>query len=344
MAGAVALPPDGPHWQAMRLSRNRHWGLPVLVDYIQTLARDAAAQDGWPGLLVGDMAQPRGGPMLTGHASHQTGLDVDIWLMPMPDRRLSEREREDIPAPAVVEPGPHEVFEDEWTPALGRLIRRAALDPRVERIFVAPGIKKELCETMGSDRTWMSKVRPYYGHHDHIHVRLSCPRGTPCRAQDSSAGRRWLRLRSRLVVHRRALCARPRFAGAGPAAHPRRSAVGMPHRAAGGPCSRRDDDAPGLCGKRRTWRRGLPGTCHPLCRGTGTSAPAAGPPGPVLRCKERRAARRCPANPPMLPFRQKPGSSRQYHRARNSRSGSSPDTAGDSPRRRRMAARRESPS
>jgi penicillin-insensitive murein endopeptidase len=184
MAGGVALPPDGAHWQAMRLSRNRQWGLPILVDFLQNLAREAAVQDGWPGLLVGDMAQPRGGPMLSGHASHQTGLDADIWLTPMPNRRLSAREREDISAVPVVEPGPHEVHEEIWTPAHGRLIRRAALDGRVERIFVAPGIKKKLCETAGSDRGWLKKVRPYYGHNYHFHVRLSCPPGAPCRAQD----------------------------------------------------------------------------------------------------------------------------------------------------------------
>jgi penicillin-insensitive murein endopeptidase len=183
MAGGVALPPDGPHWQAMRLSRNRQWGLPVLVDFLQKLARDAAVEDGWPGLLVGDMAQPRGGPMLTGHASHQTGLDADIWLTPMPNRRLTAREREDISAVPVVEPGPHHVDENIWTPAHGRVIRRAALDGRVERIFVAPGIKKKLCQTNWPDRGWMSKVRPYYGHNYHFHVRLSCPPGAPCRAQ-----------------------------------------------------------------------------------------------------------------------------------------------------------------
>jgi penicillin-insensitive murein DD-endopeptidase len=184
MAGAVALPPDGPYWQAMRLSRNRHWGLPILVDYIQTLARDAAREDGWPGLLVGDMAQPRGGPMLTGHASHQIGLDADIWLTPMPARRFSEQEREDVSATIITEPGPHEVYADRWTPAHGRLIRRAALDPRVERIFVAPGIKRALCEGASGDRSWLRKVRPYYGHNYHFHVRLSCPPGTRCRAQD----------------------------------------------------------------------------------------------------------------------------------------------------------------
>jgi penicillin-insensitive murein endopeptidase len=183
MAGGVAVPPDGPHWQAMRLSRNRHWGLPILVDFIEDLARDAAAKDGWPGLLLGDMSQPRGGPMLTGHASHQVGLDADIWLTPMPSRRLSEREREDISAVPVVEPGPHEVHPNVWTAAHGRLIRRAALDPRVERIFVAPGIKKKLCEMPEAEASWLKKVRPYYGHNYHFHVRLSCPRGARCESQ-----------------------------------------------------------------------------------------------------------------------------------------------------------------
>jgi penicillin-insensitive murein endopeptidase len=183
MAGAVQLPPDGPYWQAMRLSRNRQWGLPILVDFVEKLAEDAATKDGWPGLLVGDMSQPRGGPMLTGHASHQVGLDADIWLNPMPSRRYSEQEREDISAVAMTEPGPHFVYENRWTPRHGLLIRRAALDPRVERIFVAPGIKKKLCETAGTDRRWLSKVRPYYGHNYHFHVRLSCPPGARCKAQ-----------------------------------------------------------------------------------------------------------------------------------------------------------------
>ena len=185
MAGGVAMPPDGPYWQSMRLTRNRQWGLPILVDFLQTLARDAAAQDGWPGLLVGDMAQPRGGPMLTGHASHQIGLDADIWLTPMPSHRLSEREREDLSAAIITEPGPHDVYNERWTSAHGRVIRRAALDSRVERIFVAPGIKRALCQMFDAgDRAWLSKVRPYYGHNYHFHVRLSCPPGTRCRSQD----------------------------------------------------------------------------------------------------------------------------------------------------------------
>src|SRR5690349_16899417 len=86
LAGGVALPVDGPTWQVMRLSRNRRWGHPRMISLLERLSRDAAAKDGWSGLLVGDISQPRGGPMLTGHASHQVGLDADVWLTPMPKR------------------------------------------------------------------------------------------------------------------------------------------------------------------------------------------------------------------------------------------------------------------
>ena len=82
LAGGVELAENGPTWQAMRLSRNRNWGHPVLIDFVKTLSQTAAKQEGWAGLYVGDMSQPRGGPMLTGHRSHQIGLDVDIWMLP----------------------------------------------------------------------------------------------------------------------------------------------------------------------------------------------------------------------------------------------------------------------
>ena len=39
LAGAAALPIDGPAWQAMRLSRNRNWGHPKLVALVEKLAR-----------------------------------------------------------------------------------------------------------------------------------------------------------------------------------------------------------------------------------------------------------------------------------------------------------------
>ena len=94
--------------------------MPVLVDYIETLANDAKVLDGWPGLLIGDMSQPRGGPMATGHASHQIGLDVDVWLDPMPDHTLSDAERESIGATSYIKPGTQrELDKALWTDGPG---------------------------------------------------------------------------------------------------------------------------------------------------------------------------------------------------------------------------------
>jgi penicillin-insensitive murein DD-endopeptidase len=179
LAGAVSLPITGPDWQVMRLSRNRNWGNPRLVDYLERLSSDARALDGWPGLLVGDMSQPRGGPMITGHASHQVGLDADVWLTPMPDHVLSSQEREDMSAMSMLK-DPFSVDPNVFTLAQVKLLKRAASYPQVARIFVHPAIKKALCQMadqVGKDRAWLGKIRPWWNHHYHFHVRLSCPPG-----------------------------------------------------------------------------------------------------------------------------------------------------------------------
>jgi penicillin-insensitive murein endopeptidase len=132
------------------------------------------------------MAQPRGGPLPFGHASHQIGLDVDIWFMPMPNHELSPQERENISASNLVAPDKLHVDPKTWTPADVAFIRTAAEQPDVERIFVNAAIKKELCRVEGKNHfSWMSRVRPWYGHADHIHVRLKCPPDSPnCRKQE----------------------------------------------------------------------------------------------------------------------------------------------------------------
>ena len=175
-AGAVELPETGPTWQAMRLSRNRNWAQPDTVDYVQDLSRFAATLPGWEGLYVGDMSQPRGGPMLSGHASHQSGLDVDIWMLP-PDRlNLTAQERENISSISMRRAS-GAYTNDRWTEQHRQLLRAAASDPRVARIFVFPGAKVDMCEWETGDRTWLRKIRPWWGHHYHFHVRLNCPPG-----------------------------------------------------------------------------------------------------------------------------------------------------------------------
>ncbi|WP_230530223.1 penicillin-insensitive murein endopeptidase [Microvirga roseola] len=177
VAGAEAIPVDGETWQVMRLSRNRNWGHPRLIALLQRLSARVPEINGWPGLLVGDISQPRGGPMLTGHASHQIGLDADVWLTPMPDRRLSRAEREEMSATNVVRSDWRDVDPKIWTPQHTALIRAAAKEKDVARIFVNPAIKKALCREAGEDRGWLTKVRPMFGHNYHFHIRLACPAG-----------------------------------------------------------------------------------------------------------------------------------------------------------------------
>ena len=184
ISGAVALPTDGPNWQAMRLSRNRNCGHPALISVVTRLSREAAKATGWPGILVGDFGQPRGGPSNSDHASHQIGLDADIWLTPMPARTLSTSEREHLSAVNMVASDWNDVDPAAWTAAQRAFIRVAAQQPEVERILVNPAIKKALCRDTTGDRGWLHKVRPYWGHNTHMHLRIACPPGNAhCRAQ-----------------------------------------------------------------------------------------------------------------------------------------------------------------
>src|SRR5881227_3909351 len=164
IAGAEGLPINGDSWQVMRLSRNRYWGHPDLVALVKRLAAKAKKDAGWPGILVGDMSQPRGGPMFTGHASHQVGLDADIWLTPMPGRQLSRNEREETSAVMMVRADRRDIDPKVWKPTHLSVIRAAAQEPSVERIFVNAAIKKALCREAKGERSWLSKVRPMYGH------------------------------------------------------------------------------------------------------------------------------------------------------------------------------------
>jgi penicillin-insensitive murein endopeptidase len=183
LAGGVALPINGKTWQVMRLSRNRNWGHPNLAKFLERFAANVPAV-GWNGLLVGDMAQPRGGPMLTGHWSHQIGLDADIWLTPMPNRELSRKEREEMMATNVVAEDWMDVNPQIWSEKHIGLLRTAAQDPEVERVLINPAIKKALCRDVKGDRSWLHKMRPVFGHNYHFHIRIGCPKDSPeCKSQ-----------------------------------------------------------------------------------------------------------------------------------------------------------------
>ncbi len=176
IAGAEQLPETGPTWQAMRLSRNRNWGHPETIDFIKDLSAYAAKQPGWNGLYIGDISQPRGGPMLSGHRSHQLGLDIDIWMLPTSQLNLSRKQRENISSVSLRRDGGAYV-NTSWSGAHHRIMKKAAQDKRTARIFVFPGAKVQMCKDEKGNRKWLRKIRPWWGHHYHFHVRLACPKG-----------------------------------------------------------------------------------------------------------------------------------------------------------------------
>jgi len=184
LAGAARLPTDGPGFGVIHLSRRRYFGHPDTVAFVERLGRRAHAAR-LPIFYVGDMAQPRGGPLSYGHASHQTGLDVDIWFTFDRGALPAPASREAIALPSMLRPNWQAVDPERFGADQIALLRLAATDPKVERIFVNPVIKETLCRQLRpGERSWLERLRPWWGHDDHFHVRLRCPADSPeCEAQ-----------------------------------------------------------------------------------------------------------------------------------------------------------------
>lgn len=176
LRGAATLAQNGEGYQVMRLSRKRYYGHPDLIRFIEKMGQTAQNQH-LGSLLIGDLGQARGGPTLTGHRSHQTGLDVDIWYLLAREaekRDLNLSEREHWGAPSVLTANAKGVNPTQWLPANERILEAAARMPEVDRIFVNARIKQVLCERK-MPHDWLQKIRPWFAHADHFHVRLKCP-------------------------------------------------------------------------------------------------------------------------------------------------------------------------
>jgi penicillin-insensitive murein endopeptidase len=180
LRGGAKLALDGPGFQVMHPSRLRYYGHPELVTFIEGLGR-ALHTEVQGDVLVGDLSQPRGGPAPGGHSSHQTGLDVDLWYWQpkaAAKRPLTREERETLKSRSVLDPKTSGV-QAEWSARVLSMLRLTANDAHVSRMFVHPIIKREACKVATGDRAWLRKVRPWYGHDDHFHVRLLCPADAP---------------------------------------------------------------------------------------------------------------------------------------------------------------------
>ena len=181
----------------MRPSRRRFYGHPSLVSHLTELAA-RTQNDARKLLLIGDLGLPRGGPMLMGHASHQNGLDADIWFMTRATRP-TDVERERLSAPGFV--SGRKRLRSTWGAAQARLLAAAADNADINRIFVSPPIKRYMCRNF-STAPWLYRLRPWWGHEDHFHVRLKCPARPPTLqgTRRARSCRQRMRRRSRLVV------------------------------------------------------------------------------------------------------------------------------------------------
>lgn len=177
LSGAVAVPKTGVGYETIRRWRNRFWAHPNLARFLDDFGAAMRASN-LPDLLIGDLSQPRGGRMKSGHRSHQIGLDADIWF-----ERPAQR-KHDKNFASLVHRKSETINRRVFKPRHVQVLRMAAQRPEVARIFVNWVIKRELCATIEADRDWLRKIRPWYGHDRHYHVRLHCPAdSTNCRAQ-----------------------------------------------------------------------------------------------------------------------------------------------------------------
>jgi len=186
LAGAMPLPLEGKGYLVMHLERHRYFGHPSLIRAVQALGQQAA-QSAVGVLQIGDLGQARGGPMPFGHRSHQSGLDADIWFNLDPGLYLrTDALRANVSAPSLLNVTRKGLDREIWSDRHVTLLELAARLPAVDRVFVNPYIKRELCATVKGSRSWLRKIRPWHGHDDHFHIRLVCPPGSPdCEPQEA---------------------------------------------------------------------------------------------------------------------------------------------------------------
>lgn len=181
--GALALPASGEGFVSIRRHRNRYYGHAQTIALVRELGAEVAARTGGQLIMVGDLAQPRGGRMASSHVSHQNGLDVDIWLTLADSPRQAWRDTPEANDPPSMLDRHGLQPNARWGAEQRFLIQRAAEHPAVDRILVNPGIKRALCRSEG-EAPWLRKIRSWWGHDAHMHVRLKCPPDSPaCQQQ-----------------------------------------------------------------------------------------------------------------------------------------------------------------
>ncbi len=180
------MPVSGPGFRLAVPASRVVYGTYDLITIVQAAA--AAMELKYPGqegLRVGELSYKKGGTA-NGHGSHQNGLDIDLGYYragrgPLPeiDQLLFD--------PMVRSGKVQKLFDHERNYEFMKLIVKTG---RANRIFVHPKIKTALClhaKKLGEDtkvNPYLSAIRGYPLHADHMHVRITCPRNSPkCKHQ-----------------------------------------------------------------------------------------------------------------------------------------------------------------
>lgn len=172
IVGADTLPIQSEHYQVMRTDQRRYFGHPDTVMFIQRLSSQVSNL-GMGTVLIGDMGMPAGGRFNGGHASHQTGLDVDIFLQLPKTRRTSAQLLRPQALDLVSRDGKH-VVSTLWKPEIFSLIKLAARDKDVTRILLIRRLNNNFALMRAPIATGCAKCDRFQ-HRAHMHVRLRCP-------------------------------------------------------------------------------------------------------------------------------------------------------------------------
>lgn len=157
LVGGVRLPVEGPDWvtwdpvlHRVPNRASRLYGTDDLVRLVITVVEEyRRAHPDAPRVVIGDLSHRRGGA-INEHASHENGLDVDIYY-PRLDHRLA--------APKHV-----------------RLVDRQLAQDLADR-FVRAGATVVFVGYRTGLRGPAGVVVPYAGHDNHMHVRIASARG-----------------------------------------------------------------------------------------------------------------------------------------------------------------------
>jgi penicillin-insensitive murein DD-endopeptidase len=209
LVGGRTLPLSTSRWEIVNPQRRRNYSHSKMEEFLNFLGKWSAEDSKIGKIIVGDIAQPTGGPMFNGHASHQTGLDADLRIALWPrKKKMKSAQRQNLSDVSVAghiakktKDGyklQSEFYKKYWRPQYAELISKAASFSDVERIFVSPPIKTQVCRHFSQSKKslkgskaqrnqslgqslvqlpeWLLKIRPYAGHTGHFHVRLKCPK------------------------------------------------------------------------------------------------------------------------------------------------------------------------